>query len=315
MNFLALQYFVTVAEELNITKAAERLYISQQSLSKHIIKLEKDLGLKLFERAPVFALTYAGKRFLRAAVHILDSQRQIIMEMDDINNHRRGELRIGISHTRGRVLLPKILPFFAHENPLIEISVKEGNSKELEEWLLHGQIDLLIGFSPITLDVAETIDILHESLFLVIPQKFIIDAFPNNYEEKINEFQKGIEVDIFKDCPFLLVTSGNRIRTLFDHYINSRGISINITLEIESIETLLSLACEGMGATIYPEMFVKNLSPLVSTNIISPVQFFPLNDPETKAQLVIAFHRERYLSEAAKNFIDICIKKMREFYN
>ncbi len=98
--------------------------------------------------------------------------------------------------------------------------------------------------------------------YLQIYTRFILDAFPSNYEKKIGEFHKGIEVDKFKNYPFLLVTSGNRIRTLFDHYINSHGISINITLEIESIETLLSLACEGMDATIYPEMFVKNLRPL-----------------------------------------------------
>lgn len=314
MNFLSLQYFVVVAEEMNITKASERLYISQQSLSKQIIKLEKTLGVKLFNRTPSLSLTYAGIRVLHAATRILDIRRQIVMEIDDINHHKRGELRVGISYTRGRVFLPKVLPKFTREHPLIDINVKEGNSEELEDWLLHGQIDLLIGFSPIVLDVAETVYILQERLLLVVPQKFMMDIFPDNYERKILEFEQGAEVDTFIDCPFLLVTSGNRIRTLFDHYISRRGVTVNIILEMESIETLLSLACEEMGITIYPEMFVKNLSPLMREDPKSPIHFFPINDPSTKGELVIAYHRERYLSEAAKDFMHECKNISQDFY-
>ena len=68
MNFLTLKYFIAVAEELSITKASEKLFISQQSLSKHIIKLEKELEVTLFERAPTMSLTYAGKRFFTLRV-------------------------------------------------------------------------------------------------------------------------------------------------------------------------------------------------------------------------------------------------------
>ena len=95
MNFLALEYFISVAEEMNITKAAERHFISQQSLSNQIIKLEKELGIQLFERSPSLSLTYAGTRFLRAANKIIDEKRQILREIDDINNNCRGEIKVG----------------------------------------------------------------------------------------------------------------------------------------------------------------------------------------------------------------------------
>jgi len=301
-----------VAEELNITKAAERLFISQQSLSKQIIRLEDDLGVKLFYRTPTFTLTFAGKRCLHTTRKILDAKRQLQREMNDINNRQIGELRLGISHTRGRVLLPKVLPEFTRRNPQIDVTVKEGNSKELEQWLLHGHIDLLIGFSPVALDVADSVGILRERLLLVVPEQFIKQEFPNNYKDKIEEFEKGLDIEIFKDYPFLMMTPGNRVRTLFDKYIKRHELDIDILLEIESIETLLALACRGMGITVYPEMFAKNLSPLLNSDKSMGALFFPFNDKTTTGNLVVAYHRERYLPEAAQDFIQLCKKIKKE---
>lgn len=306
MNFLSLEYFVVVAEELSMTKASQRLFVSQQSLSKHIINLEQSLEIKLFDRSPNLSLTYAGSRFLRTAIQILDLKRQIVMEMDDINNHVRGELRIGISHTRGRVILPKILPLFCKSHPFIDISIKEGNSKELEEYLLHGQIDLLIGFSPIVLDVAETINILKERLLLVVPNKLMVQKYAKDTKKMVDKFREGASIEDFLDFPFLMTNQGNRIRTLFNSYLNHKQMSINVILEMESIETLLSLSCEGMGITIYPEMFAKNLSPMLNDNSSSLIHFFPLDDASTIGNLLIAYHRERYLSEPMQDFIDDC---------
>lgn len=312
MNFLTLHYFTVVAEELNITKAAERLFISQQSLSKQIIRFEEDLGVKLFYRTPTFSLTFAGKRCLSSSRKILDIKRQLEREMNDISNRKIGELRVGVSHTRGRVLLPKVLPKFKQMNPEMDVNIKEGNSQELEELLLHGQIDLLIGFSPVALDVADSVDILKERLLLVVPEKYIMQAFPKNYEEKIEEFEQGIDVEVFKEFPFLMMSPGNRVRTLFDKYIVKHELDINIIFEVESIETLLALACQGMGITVYPEMFAKNLSPLLNRDKSMGAMFFPFNDKSTTGNLVIAYHRNRYLPEAAQDFIKLCKRTKKE---
>lgn len=311
MNFLSLEYFVVVAEELNITKASQRLFISQQSLSKHIIKLEDELNVQLFERQPAFELTYAGSRFLKTASKILDLKRQAVMEMDDITHHIRGELKIGISHTRGRVLLPKVLPNFAQSYPSIDITIKEGNSKELEDLLLHGKIDLLVGFLPVILDIAETIEIFEDRLLLVVPHKFMEKKYGDSTNEMIQQFKQGVSVEQFSDFPFLLVTPGNRVRTLFESYLKQKQLPLNVILEMESIETLLSLSCEGMGITIYPEMFVKNLSPMLKRNKTSHVHFFPLEDKNTVGRLAIAYHRERYFSDPMKFFIEECKRKFQ----
>jgi DNA-binding transcriptional LysR family regulator len=117
MNFLNLQYFLVVAEELNITKAAERLHVSQQALSNHISKLEKELDAQLFSRTPKLSLTLSGKCLRTAALQIQDIHDQLLREMDDVNNNCRGELRIGISYTRGQAILPQLLPVFRETHP------------------------------------------------------------------------------------------------------------------------------------------------------------------------------------------------------
>ena len=110
VNFQHLKYFLMVAEELNITRAAERLYISQQSLSNHIGNLERELDVKLFTRSPKLSLTYAGGLLVDTATQILDLHSQYLSKVSDINKQYLGVLRVGISHTCGLALLPDILP-------------------------------------------------------------------------------------------------------------------------------------------------------------------------------------------------------------
>ena len=156
MNFQNLKYFLLVAEELNITRAAERLYISQQSLSNHISNMERELDVKLFTRSPKLSLTYAGELLVDTATQILDLHTQYLTKVGDISRHYMGVLRLGISHTCGLALLPEILPRFRAEFPMVEFSLFEGNSNQLEDELSHGRIDLIVCFEPVTLEGVET---------------------------------------------------------------------------------------------------------------------------------------------------------------
>jgi DNA-binding transcriptional LysR family regulator len=99
INFLNLEYFLVVAEELNFTKAAKKLFISQQSLSCHISKLESDLDVQLFNRTTPLTLTPSGKSFVKNATTMLKIKEQSVRELSDIKDFKRGDLYIGVSHT------------------------------------------------------------------------------------------------------------------------------------------------------------------------------------------------------------------------
>ncbi len=311
MNFTNLRYFLAVTEELNVTRAAKRLYISQQSLSAHIAGLEKELNVQLFDRTPVFALTYAGAKLEKFARRILDLERQVYSEMDDIAGHRRGALRIGISHTCGRAILPKILPLFHEKNPFIETSVMEGNSAELEDLLKHGRIDLMIVFTPVTLESVEIIPLAVERLLLLVPKKLSSALFGERCEYMRGKFSISADIACFKEMPFILLKKGNRVRSLIDDYTGSRGVELNVLFETENTETAYALAQNGMGIAVYPELFLKHIHGMNSREDEN-VDYFPITDASASGTLAICYDRNRYLSNVAHDFIRIACEALRE---
>ena len=88
-----------------------------------------------------------------------------------MENTEQGTLRIGISYTRGSAFLPDILPEFCAQNPFVKISIVENNSQMLEEYLLHGHIDLYIGADMRPHAEIETIELMHEKLYFIVPEK------------------------------------------------------------------------------------------------------------------------------------------------
>ncbi len=284
-----------------MTKAAQRLYISQQSLSNQIIKLENELNVKLFTRSPSMALTYAGSSLLNHARNILDLHNQMLSEIEDIKNNQRGMIKIGVSHTRGRVLLPNILPSFQAKYPLYEVNLVEGNTETLESKLRHGEIDVVLSFTPRIQDGIESIKLVTDRLLLVVHRKFMNELFGEKTDFMRGKFSQSVDITAFKNCPFLLLTKGNRIRTLVDSYMSRNKISPNIILETENTETAFALALKGMGIAVYPEMFLN------SASVYNEVDFFPITSEETLATLAVSYAQGRYLSKAVQDFIEIAV--------
>ena len=298
MNTDHLKYFVLVADSLNITNTAKELFISQQALSNHINNLEDKLGVKLFERSPNLSLTYAGKRVYRLARQILDTEEQMHREIEEMKGEEKGEIRIGISHTRGRVVLPDIIPEFSRRYPLVDIKLVEGNSADLEKAIMSDSVDIIVQTTPINPDlIFETIR--KERLYWVIPNKFLREIYGDN-------FRKIQEVDIkrFSLFPFVMMTKSNTIRHVIDDFFAKIGLQANIRMEVENIETVLSLAHKELGITVYPEMFLNHLSPMFKHD--DKASYFPIKEVGTEPVLVAAYRRGKYLNKFHREFIDIC---------
>ena len=305
MNFLHLKYFLLVAEELNITRAAERLYISQQSLSNHISNMEKELNVKLFTRSPKLSLTYAGDLLVETATQILDLHSQFLAKVGDINRHYMGVLRLGISHTCGLALLPDILPQFQAEFPMVEFSLFEGNSTHLEDELAHGRVDLIVCFQPIMMEGVEVVPLTQEPLILVVPKSFTDQIFGDRAPEVREQFASGADIDCFQDMPFILIKRGNRTRSTVDQYFSRHFFKAKLILETENTITTLAMAQAGIGITICPELFLRTIHVTSAQGSTDQLDFFPLNDPSTICKLVVGYRRDRYLSHFGERFIQL----------
>ena len=312
MNFQNLEYFLTTAKEGNITKAAEQLHISQQALSNQIARLEQELGCRLFERTRNFELTYAGQQFKASAEKILDIQRQTATQLEDISNSRRGELRIGISHTRGQTILPLILPKFSRLYPEVELHVNEGSSRVLEEHLEKGRIDVLIGFAPFMIDCAEYTKLMTEHLFMIIPRSLLAEHFGKDANNILEKYVKTSDITLFKDLPFVLLRVGDRIRTIVDREFFRNKLTPKIKLETQNIQTAYALAVEGMGITVCPQLYLE--SPFVisgnrESESRAKVEICDFSSPKMDDSIAIAYNRERYLSRFASDFIDMTVQE------
>ena len=294
------------AEELNFTRAAKRLYISQQSLSNHISNLEKEFDVELFHRTSPLTLTYAGQALRAKARAILDLREETCQEIADIKDFSKGQLTIGVSHTRGCKILPEILPVYKERFPGIQLHLKEGNSSELDADLLHGDVDLIIGLLPFKVENIETVPICEEEILLVVPDSVLEKAFPGRLSEIRQRLTRDTDLSLLKECPFLLINPGNRVRTLADEMFEEAQFTPNIILETENIETVMALAAKGMGITFYPKMFISSHTPL--QNLAAEhggLNFYSLNYPKAHSVLAIGYHKGHYMSRATKEFINI----------
>ncbi len=310
MNFTSLRYFLAVAEEKNITHAAEKLYISQQALSGHIRKLEEELGVTLFNRSPVFSLTFAGRKLVEYAGQAINVERQIYRMAADINDDRYGELRVGISHTCGRAILPSILPRFRSEHPTLDVVLKEENSAQMERELKQGDLDLMIDFTPISIEGAEYEPLIDERLFLVVPKVLVESSYGACADAIIRECDVEPDLFLFEKFPFILLRKGNRVRSMIDEYMDSIGFDPKVVLETENIETAFALANRGMGITVYPELFLWCIPQPPEEE--RPAEFFPLRDPATTGTLAITHMKAHYQSRAAGYFTEACKEGLGE---
>ena len=311
MNFLNLEYFLVVASEGNITRAAERLNVSQQALSNSIARLETELNCKLFDRKKDLTLTYAGKQFKASAEKILDIKRQTQTVLDEIGEGGRGELRIGISYTRGQAILPLLLPAFSRQYPLVELHVTEGSTHVLEEDLDRGRIDVLIGFAPFMVESAEYTELMKDHLYLVLPKTLMAQSFGNKAQEVLEEYKKNMDISIFKDLPFILLKEGDRIRAIVDREFYAKGLKPQIKLETQNIQTAFALASEGMGLAVCPELYLGSsyVTPGMSQSLVrKKVDVLPFSNSISQDAIAIGYNRERHLSHFALDFINTALE-------
>ena len=311
MNFLNLEYFLVIASEGNITRAAERLNVSQQALSNSIARLENELNCKLFDRKKDLTLTYAGKQFKASAEKILDIKRQTQTVLDEIGEGGRGELRIGISYTRGQAILPLLLPAFSRQYPLVELHVTEGSTHVLEEDLDRGRIDVLIGFAPFMVESAEYTELMKDHLYLVLPKTLMAQSFGNKAQEVLDEYKKNMDISIFKDLPFILLKEGDRIRAIVDREFYAKGLKPQIKLETQNIQTAFALASEGMGLAVCPELYLGSsyVTPGMSQSLVrKKVDVLPFSNSISQDAIAIGYNRERHLSHFALDFINTALE-------
>ena len=145
MDLKEQKYVCTLAECKSLTRASERLYISQPALSLYINNVEKILGARLFERnGRKFELTWLGKQYVEKASQMLELERQFEAVRRQTERENAGQVRIGIAQRRGIWFLPAVLSVYEREWPQVDVVIREGNLADLTIMLKNRELDLVV---------------------------------------------------------------------------------------------------------------------------------------------------------------------------
>ncbi|MED4602508.1 LysR family transcriptional regulator, partial [Paenibacillus validus] len=167
MELRQLQYALQIAIDKNFSRAAEKLHIAQPSLSQQLSKLEKEIGVLLFQRTTnSVEVTYAGSLFVEKAQKILDTVEQLKKEMEDISQMRKGRLVVGSLPITGAHVLPLVLPVFQERYPEIDVVLVEETTRNLEHLTASGQADISLLSLPLFDDALAYEPVIEEEIVL-----------------------------------------------------------------------------------------------------------------------------------------------------
>ena len=260
MNFASMEYFTVLAQERNFTRAAERLHITQQSLSSHIAGMEKELGSQLLVRRVPLELTYAGEVLLRYAADFRKFRIDMQREFCDISQRQKGILRVGAAPMRGQMVLPRTIALFQESYPNISIELAEGSNDELHQMLLRGSIDIAIAeFPEVPSGSIRLTDFYLEENVLLIGKELFAKCFEYDAEECEKRFHAE-DYSALRKCPFVLGGSEDIDGKIGRDVLKRAGIDNPVvTATSHNVGMLLQLCLNGVGACICPQKIVQRV--------------------------------------------------------
>lgn len=288
MTITQLHYVLAIAEHKNFTKAAEKCFVTQPTLSTQIQKLEEELDVLIFDRSkkPI-ELTDVGRKIVHQARNIVNESDRIQDIVDQQKGFIGGEFKLGMIPTIMPTLLPMFLKTFIKKFPKVKLKIEELTTEEIIERINEGHLDAAIAATPLEDETIKERVLYYEPFVGYIPSS-----------HRLHE-KKNIEVSDLEIDDMLLLEDGHCFR---DGVINLCKVFKNNTdehfqLESGSIETLIKLSNEGLGMTLLPYLHTMELNDKLKQNLHHFVEPSPAREvsiiyhkSELKLQIIDALH-------------------------
>ena len=274
MNLKSLEYFVEVSKDLNMTSAAQRLYISQQALSLQIQKLENYYGVALFERQPKLQLTYAGERLLKSA-------RKILQEDLDLRN------------TLSDISLQMVLPEFSKKWPNISFQLIERPIATMLEMINNRELDVAVG-APSKAEIqhySEKLEftfLIDEPTYLICSDQLLERYYGDEAEAIKAKCANGTDLKDFSKLPFILHQPPMMLRKTADDCFHRAGFKPKIYLEAANSDLNVSLYPCHQGA-----FFCRKAKLPTLTNLFPDCNIFPVKHNDEEYKLPIYMMRRK----------------------
>lgn len=307
-------YFLTLAEELSISSAAKRLFISHQCLSKYLKNMETAYGVTLFFHKPKFSLTPAGNVLLESFRQIELCEQNAKNQLTDIKESRAGTINFGITEGRYPIIIPKLFKKFNMYYPNVKLVVYNKTSPQMRDMILNNNLDLfLAGIANINDKNLVCRNILTEKLYVVISDN-LLKKFFKDYPECKEHFSSGVDLAAFKDVPFVLNKKNFSSRVILDKHLASKGLFLNCINELTQPDMQYRLSAEDYAATCSLSMYIPSIKQLNYLNDLqntnNHLNIFPIAGLTEGNPLGLIYHRHKifpaYMDSFCKIITEIC---------
>ncbi|WMM26853.1 selenium metabolism-associated LysR family transcriptional regulator [Tissierella sp. MB52-C2] len=294
MDFRQLETFVEVARLKSFSKAAEKLYITQPTVTNHIQNLEKELGTLLINRfGKKLTLTDAGNLLYKYAINILNSCEMAKFDLASYQGKIQGHLHIYSSSVPRKYLLPTIIKNFLNSYPDVSFTIGDKDSQEVVKGILDGETDFGILGAMHSSNNLRYIDLMEDRLVVITPNS---SKFP---EDNFSSIKK----DILFNENIILREEGSGTRKLVENALQKSKVSLNklnVVAYVEDTEAVIELVSLGVGISFLSEKAIQ------SSLSLNKYKAFYIDDLDFTRKFYFAFHKNRQLSplsEAFKNYI------------
>ncbi|MEG1004287.1 LysR family transcriptional regulator [Clostridium sp.] len=287
MNFRKLKIFYETAINLNMTKVAKSLYISQPSVSQAIQELEEELGVKVFDRiGKRLSLTYEGEIYFNYVRRILNLYDEGAQKIKMINNKEEGKIVIGASTTIGIYILPEIIKGFVERNKGIEISLIIENTKNIEKMILQNKIDFAFIEGKVHSEEIRYEKVWKDEIVFIAPYN---DRWCEKSIIKSNELSNE---------KFIVRERGSGTREIVEAYLNDKAIEYNVFMELGNSEAIKRSVEAGLGIGCISRQCIKEEIKRKKVKKIT------LDKETINRDLLLLVHKDKFISNNMHEFMD-----------
>lgn len=300
MDLRQIEYIVTIADSNSVTEAAEKLFISQSGLNQQLVKLEKELGVQLFERGKrYFHITHAGEIYVKNAIEILKIKRNTYSLLSDIRKDLSGELILGLTHEHGIDLFSAIYPEFHQKYPNVHLQLSERIVRDQIRMIKDGRLDYgIVLLKEIDEDSLIYEEIYKEELILGVPLSHPLAKYAGSTHDTF----PIVDLEMFRDETFsLMFPSSSMRRQVIDPLFKKVGFRPNLLIETSMNHALVQIVSKGFSNTIIPH------SRVLTTPLAKNCAWFRLTD-RPHWGIYLARRHDTAMSNAYKCFVELAKK-------
>ncbi|MBR2634875.1 MAG: LysR family transcriptional regulator [Clostridia bacterium] len=298
---------LAVYREGSFSRAAEKLYVSQPSLSATVKRIENKLSVPIFDRTttPV-TLTPIGREYIRYCMMIEEQENSFSRYLSDQVNLLAGEIRIGGSSLFSSFMLPRMISEFSRLYPQISFQIFEDSTKNLMKGLLAGNLDIILDNAIIRDENILSTVYTEELLLLAVPSSFEINRELAPFSFSGEDIKKGshlhsdktVELGAFSRYPFILLHAENDTGKRAESLFKKHQLQPDIAFRLDQQVTAYNISSSGMGICFVSDTLIRH-----SENSPS-LCFYRLSDPEICRNIYFYQKNKRYLSLAGQRFVE-----------